>query len=216
MKTVDGATISQQLAWRYATKKFDPKRVISPEDWKVLEGSLVSAPSSFGLQPWKFFVVTKPEIRAELQKSSWGQSQIVDASHLVVLAMKKNVGSSDVVRHIEQIAAVRKAPIASLEAYKNMMLGFITKPAAGFDVNDWAARQVYLALGMLLSNAAMMGIDACPMEGFDAPVFNRTLGLDAQGYGAVVLCTLGYRAADDGYASAPKVRYEASDIVQYL
>jgi nitroreductase len=216
MKTIDGTTITQQLAWRYATKKFDPKRTISPQDWKVLEGSLVTAPSSFGLQPWKFFVVTKPETRVELQKSAWGQSQIVDASHLVVLAMKKNVGRGDVERHIEQIAAVRKAPVASLEAYKNMMRGFITTPPTGFDVNDWAARQVYLALGMLLSTAAMMGIDACPMEGFDAAVFDRTLGIEAQGYGSVVLCTLGYRAADDGYAAAPKVRYETRDIVQYI
>ena len=216
MNKVDGAGILHNLQWRYATKKFDSKRKISPADWEILEQALVLSPSSFGLQPWKFFVVDDPKKRASLQADSWGQSQIVDASHLVVFAIKKNLGRADVERHIGRIAAVRSVPKDGLKDYQNMMVGFLENPAPGFEVNAWAARQVYIALGNLLTTAALMGIDACPMEGFLSPKYDEVLGLSSQGYAATVLCTLGYRAADDSYAGLAKVRYDRSEVIQHI
>src|SRR4051794_32594693 len=110
MKSVNNETIVKQLNWRYATKKFDPARKIAAEDWRTLEQALVMAPSSYGLQPWKFFVVNDPAVRAKLKPAAWGQSQITDASHLVVLAIKKDLGAADVDQFIEHVAKVRNAP----------------------------------------------------------------------------------------------------------
>ncbi|MEL6381828.1 MAG: nitroreductase family protein, partial [Cyanobacteria bacterium J06626_18] len=107
------------LNWRYATKKFDSTRKISEEDWHALEQSLVLAPSSFGQQPWKFFVIRKPELRQQLQEQAWGQSQIVDASHLVVLAIKTGINNSDVDRYIDRVAEVRQMPKDKLEGLEN-------------------------------------------------------------------------------------------------
>ncbi|HEY9708722.1 MAG TPA: nitroreductase family protein, partial [Oculatellaceae cyanobacterium] len=98
--SVSPEQVLQQLHWRYATKKFDATKKISDEVWKTLEKSLVLAPSSFGLQPWKFIVVSNPQIRQQLVEHSWGQQQVVDASHLVVLAIKKELNAADVDRYV--------------------------------------------------------------------------------------------------------------------
>lgn len=216
MKKIEGSAVIENLNWRYATKRFDASKKISAADWATLEQALVLAPSSFGLQPWKFFVVDKPEIRAKLQAESWGQSQIVDASQLVVLAYKKDLGSSDVERYVDHIAKVRGIGKEALAEYKQMMLGFVGNAGKGLDVNAWCARQVYIALGTLLTTAAMLQIDACPMEGFAPDKYNEMLGLTKLGYSAVVLCTLGYRHAEDGYAKLAKVRYDLSDVVTHI
>src|SRR5438270_9560270 len=100
MKPVSNETIVRQLNWRYAVKKFNPNRKVSESDWRTLEQALVLSPSSFGLQPWKFFVINDPAVRAKLRPAAWNQSQVTDASHLVVFAVKKNFGPADVDRHI--------------------------------------------------------------------------------------------------------------------
>jgi nitroreductase len=211
MKPVNNETIVRQLNWRYATKKFDASRKIQTPDWKTLEQSLVLSPSSGGLQPWKFFVVTDPEVRTKLRGAAYNQSQVTDASHLVVFAARVGFAAADVQRHIDRTADVRGVTLESLEAYKNMMLGVVSRPPA--QVDAWAARQAYIALGTFLNTAAMLGIDACPMEGFDPAQFNEILGLDKKGYTAVVIATSGYRAEDDGYAKLAKVRYSSEDVI---
>ena len=208
--------VLQQLHWRYATKKFDATKKISEEVWKTLEKSLVLAPSSFGLQPWKFFVVSNPQIRQQLVEHSWRQPQIVDASHLVVLAIKKELNAADVDRYVQHLSEVRQVPVDSLQGLANMIKGFLTSPPYPINVNEWAARQVYIALGQFMTSAAMLGIDTCPIEGFNPAKYDEVLGLAEQGYGAVVLCPAGYRAADDKYAVMPKVRYPSEDVVEYV
>ncbi|MBL8756932.1 MAG: NAD(P)H-dependent oxidoreductase [Phycisphaerae bacterium] len=195
------------LSWRYATKKFDPSRAIPDGTWTALERALVLAPSSFGLQPWRFVVVTDKSTREALLPHSWNQTQVVDASHLVVFAARTTVNADDVKRHLDRIAEVRGVPRASLDAYGSMMLGFVEKPAPGFDLGGWAARQVYIALGQFMASAALLGVDTCPMEGIDAAAYDRVLGLPAQGYRTWCVCPAGYRAPDDPYAAQPKVRY---------
>lgn len=205
--------LQNQLRWRYATKKFDAARKIPARDWAALENALVLSPSSFGLQPWKFFVVENPKIRERLKAASWNQSQITDASHLVVFAMKKNLNSADIEHFIKRIAEIRHASLESLESYKQMMVAHVNRTDPGFDINAWATKQLYIALGTFLTSAAILGIDACPMEGLDPAKYDEILGLEKQGYHAVVVATAGYRAADDAYASAPKVRYPREEVV---
>ncbi len=206
----------EQLKWRYAVKKFDPEKKISDADWKVLEQSLVLTPSSFGLQPWKFFVVENEATRQELLGHSWGQKQVIDASHLVVLAIKKDIADGDVDHYVERMAEVQQTPVGNLAKFGDVVKGFLKNPPFPFEVNDWSTRQVYIALGFLMLSAAMLDIDTCPMEGFIPSEYDRILGLPEKGYSAVVVCPLGYRSAEDKSADRPKVRFPTEDVVEYL
>ncbi|MDJ0686957.1 MAG: NAD(P)H-dependent oxidoreductase [Xenococcaceae cyanobacterium MO_188.B32] len=208
--------VIEQLYWRYATKKFDPTKKIPESVWKTLEQSLVLSPSSFGLQPWKFFVVRSPQIRDRLLEHSWGQKQVVEASHLVVLAIKKDVDNQDIDRYVARMSEVRGIPVSDLQGYADMVKGYLKNPPYPLNVNEWAARQTYIALGFYMTCAAILGIDTCPMEGFIPAKYDEVLGLDKQGYSAVVVCPAGYRAADDKYATMPKVRYATEDVVDYI
>jgi nitroreductase len=213
MKPVSNETALRQLQWRYAVKKFDPTRTIPADDWRALEQSLVLAPSSFGLQPWKFFVVTDPATRARLPALTWGQSQVVEASHLVVFAIKRAFGPEDVERHVTRTAEVRGVPVEALAGFKKMLIGSLLPPPSGLDLTAWATNQVYLALGVFMTAAAMLGIDTCPMEGFQPAKYDELLDLTARGYASTVLCAAGYRAADDKAAKMPKVRFRTEDVV---
>lgn len=208
------AHIERQLTWRYATKRFDPSKKISKADWHTLEESLRLSPSSFGLQPWKFFVVTDPEVRKKLQPLSWNQPQIVEASHLVVLAAQKSVGHADVDAFIADISKTRNIPTAGLQDYAGMMKGFLDVQASKGTCEGWTTNQVYIALGMLLSSAAMLRIDACPLEGINPSGYDGVLGLEGSGYSTKVACALGYRSLEDATASFAKVRYPRGQIVQ--
>ncbi len=161
-------------------------------------------------------MIDSPEVRTRLRAASWNQPQITDASHLVVFARRSTMTPADIQRHIDRIIEVRKTPAAALDGLKNAMLGSIASGAPGFDAGAWAGRQAYIALGVFLSAAAMLGIDACPMEGFEAPKYDEILGLPAQGYNAQVIAAAGYRAADDAFASMPKVRFDRKDVIHHV
>ena len=213
---LNSAQVLEQLNWRYATKKFDPNKKIPDDVWKTLEQSLVLSPSSFGLQPWQFFVIRNPEIRQKLLEPSWGQKPVVDASHLVVFAIKKDIDTAYVDRYVQRMAEVQQTAPENLEGYANMVKGYLKEPPFPLDINKWSAKQVYLALGVFLSCAAMLEVDALPMEGFIPPKYDEILGLDSKGYSAVVQCAVGYRAEDDQHASDPKVRFPTDRVVQYV
>jgi nitroreductase len=214
MSTQSPENVVTQLQWRYATKKFDPARSIPAGSWAALEQALVLTPSSYGLQPWKFFVVTNSAMKAQLPEHSWGQTQPRDCSHMVVLAIRANVGAADIDRYVSRIAEVRGQTLDSLGSFKRMMMGSLTEPP--FDINEWAARQVYIALGQFMACAAVIGIDTCPMEGIDPNKYDEVLGIAAQGYRTVVACAAGYRSADDKYAQTPKVRFKTEDVIQVI
>ncbi|MGL6338698.1 MAG: NAD(P)H-dependent oxidoreductase, partial [Waterburya sp.] len=173
-------------------------------------------PSSFGLQPWRFFVIRNPEIRQTLLEHSWGQKPVVEASHLVVFAIKQNIDTEDVDRYVQRMSEVQQVPGEKLSGFGNVVKGFLENPPYPLDVNQWAARQTYIALGFFMTCAAMLEIDTLPMEGFVPAKYDEVLDLNSKGYSAVVLCAAGYRAEDDKYADNPKVRYSTNDIVQYV
>jgi nitroreductase len=211
MQPIDPETALARLRWRYATKKFDPTRKIPADVWSVLEHALVLAPSSTGLQAWKFAVVTDPEVRKKLLPAAYNQSQILDCSHLVVVCAKSPPTLADADRHVARTAEVRGVPLDSLGGFRKMVIGVIDKPAD--DATAWAARQAYLALGVFLTTAAMIGVDACPMEGFEPPKFDEILGLKTHGVKSFALAAAGYRSPDDKYATAAKVRLPVEEVI---
>jgi nitroreductase len=208
MSAINQNQLLEQLNWRYATKQFDPKRKISAPDWAVLEEALRLTPSSGGLQPWKFIVVTDPAIRAKLVPASYGQTKVAEASHLVVLASKNNFSEADVDAHLQHTAEVQGVSVESLAPLRG-----IVKSMDETARNAWARNQVYIALGNLLTSAALLGIDACPMEGFDRAQYDEILGLKAKGLASGVIATFGYRSPDDKYAKAPKVRFPREQVL---
>ncbi|MEJ0000970.1 MAG: NAD(P)H-dependent oxidoreductase [Verrucomicrobiota bacterium] len=191
---LDTTTLLAALNWRYATKKFDPAKKIPDETWRALEQALVLAPSSFGLQPWKFLVIADPALRARLRPHANDQAQVTDASHYVVLAMMKNLRAEHVDRWVRRVAEVRHQPLESLEKYREHIVGGLIDGYRSLRINTWASGQVYIALGTLLVSAAALKVDACPMEGFDARAFDEVLGLGKRGLSAAVTCALGYRS----------------------
>jgi nitroreductase len=212
MKTINSNQLLEQLNWRYATKQFDPNRKISASDWTTLEEALRLTPSSGGLQPWKFIVVTDPAVRAKLRPASYGQPQITDASHLVVFTAKNNFSEADVDAHLQNVARAQGVPVESFAQLRGMLVGGIVQAMDEATRNNWARNQAFIALGNLLTSAALLGIDACPMEGFDRVQYDEILGLKAKGYSSAVIATLGYRLPTDKYAGAPKVRFAREQV----
>lgn len=212
MKPVSNEVVENQLSWRYATKVFDPEKKISDADWQTLEKSLVMCPSSFGLQPWKFLIVTCPETKTRLRSASWNQSQISDSSHVVVFATRKDMNVEDIDRFVLRTAEVRGTAPESLAGFRKMLVGtMLNNPS--INVNDWAGRQAYIAIGFFMATAAMLGIDVCPIEGFEPPKYDDILGLAPLGYTACVVAAAGYRSTNDKYAGLPKVRFKIEDVV---
>lgn len=216
MSTVESADILNALQWRYATKVFDPSRRISPEIWADLEASLVLTPSSYGLQPWKFLVVTDAELRESLVPHAWRQRQVADASHLVIMAVPKTFSEVELDANIMRMAEVRGGTPDALLGFKNMVMKLLVDGGlTQAELQQWAKNQAYIALGQFMLAAALLGVDTCPMEGFVPEKFDELLGLSERGYTCAVLCPAGYRSENDRYAQLPKVRFKAEDVIEY-
>lgn len=211
-KAIDNKNILESLKWRYAVKKYDPTKKISAEDWQLLEEAMILAPSSIGLQPYKFIVVNDPAVREQLKDASYGQTQVTEASHLVVFAFKRTLTPADGDDLINRIAEVRGVEKETLADFDEKVQGAISNAVSGGYADVWNSRQAYIALGFLVETAAMLGIDATPMEGFLADKYNEILGLDE--YSAVAIAAVGYRDSEnDWLAPLPKVRKDPSDLI---
>lgn len=204
------------LEWRYATKMFDATKKIPADVWHAIEKSLVLTPTSYGLQPYKFLDVQDAGVRAELLKHSWGQKQVVEASHYVVFLARTEMTEADVDRFIKRTTEVRKVPADALHGYRTLMIKDVVNGPRGKVAHEWAARQAYIALGNLMTCAALLGVDACPMEGLAPAEYDEVLKLHGSGYATVVACALGYRSANCKYGSLPKVRYEIKELFQRI
>ena len=216
MKPIDRSQLIGQLTWRYATKQFDPARKISAQDWSALEEALVLTPSGIGLQPWAFLVIDDPAVRAKLLLASYGQPQVVDASHLIVFATKTNYSEADVDAHIRQAAKIRGVGVEALDGLRTMAMRSVVQGMDETARRNWATNQTYIALGNLVTSAALLGIDAAPMEGFERHRYDDILGLKVRGLTASVIAAVGYRRESDKYAAAPKVRFPREEIVQHV
>lgn len=211
MSSITNEQLITALKWRYATKQFDPTKKINDEDWQTLEDTLILTPSSFGLQPWKFIVVTDPATKEKLRAVSWNQSQVTDCSHHVVFAVPTAIDEAAIDAHIKRTAQVHGRDHESLAPLRKMIAGFLLN--GNFNTEAWATNQAYIALGNLMTSAALLGIDTCPMEGIDPRKYDEILGLKEQGLKTVVSCATGYRSSNDKYATLPKVRFKNEDVI---
>lgn len=205
--------VLDQLNWRYAVKKFDPTRKIDPETWYALEQSLILTPSSYGLQPWKFIVITDAAIKDQLPALSWNQTQPRDCSHMVAFAAKRTIDEDHIAQHMTNVVATRNLPPGAMDAYKKILNENVGKMSSHL---EWNTRQVYIALGQFMTAAAMLGVDTCPMEGIHPAGYDRILELENSEFTTVVACAAGYRHPDDSQASAAKVRFAADEVVIHL
>lgn len=198
--------IIKQLEWRYATKVFNADKKISDADFEELMTATRLAPSSYGLQLWKAFIVKNPETRQQLKGAAYGQSQITDASHLVVFTAPKIIDEKSIDSYIELISEIREVSVESLEGFSTMLKGAVKGKSAA-ELSEWAGKQAYIALGFILETAALKNIDSCPMEGFDHKKFDEILKLHEKGFESKVVCALGYRSEIDNFQKLKKVRF---------
>lgn len=204
----------EALEWRYATKLFDTTKKIPAETWAALEASLVLTPSSYGLQPWRFMVVTNPELREQLVPFTYRQRQVADSSHLLVIAVKKKLSEEDVDKFLHRMVEIRGGTADALVKLKHVIVGDVVTGERSKAVTEWAVRQAYIALGQFMASCAVLGVDTCPMEGFMPDKYDEVLGLAAEGYTTAVLCPAGYRSENDRYAGLPKVRFAHEHMIE--
>jgi nitroreductase/dihydropteridine reductase len=193
------------LKWRYATKRFDISKKVSQENLDKIKEAVQLSVSSFGLQLYKVLIVENKEIREKLKSVSWGQNQIIDASHLVVFCNYTNVKNKHVDDYLHLLSKTQDIDINKLQGYGDFMKNKINEMSETESAN-WTARQTYLALGNLINACAELKIDACPIEGFEPEKYNQILGLSEQGLNAEVLATIGYRSIEDDSQNRLKVR----------
>ena len=203
--------IIDSLNWRYATKKFDVTKKLTSEQLDVLLEALNLTPTSVGLQLQNVVVVENKELREQLLPVSMGQKQVVDASHLLVLCSETTLSEDRIDQYLERNAQVRDVTIESLDKFKNMVMFWVDK--VGDHAQEWIDKQVYIALGNLLTAAAIMKVDACPMEGFEADKYIEILGLREKGLKPVIVVPIGFRSEEDFMLNLKKVRKELSDFV---
>ena len=205
----------EHLNWRYATKKFDASKKLSQDDLETLKDAVQLSASSYGLQPYKIFVVENPEVKQQLKEAGYNQTQFTDASQLFVFTHRTDFGEELVDSYISQAERVQEITDGSLDQYaslmKNALLGLEPEAKSG-----WSSRQVYLAIGNLLSAAAAHKIDTCPMEGFDAAAVDTILDLKKDNLHAVAVVAVGYRSADDKNQYSKKVRRPQKELFETI
>lgn len=202
----------QSLRWRYATKKFDPTRTVAEDQvTELLEATNLSA-TSYGLQPFKLVVIKNQEIQDRLIASSYGQRQVADASHVIVIAARTDVDAAYISQYVDYIESERNLDAGAMDDYKNVMIKTITGKTDEYR-QQWAEKQGYIALATLLTACATMEIDACPMEGFIPSEYNEILGFDQLNLSATLVVPIGFRADDDSAQHQKKVRWPLSKMV---
>ncbi|MEP2059759.1 MAG: NAD(P)H-dependent oxidoreductase [Maribacter litoralis] len=209
------STILNKLNWRYATKNFDSSKQVSNEDLNtLLEAGRLTA-SSYGLQPYEIYVIKNEEVRKKLRKASYDQPQITDASCIIVLANKPTFDDSMIDDYIANIMKVRGLSKEDLEGFSKTMKSTLLDLPDAYK-GAWTSNQAYIVLGNLMTIAAEMEIDTCPMEGFDKEQYNEILGLTNKGLNAAVVLAAGYRSSEDATQHYPKVRYPEEQIITHI
>ncbi|MEM6316127.1 MAG: NAD(P)H-dependent oxidoreductase [Bacteroidota bacterium] len=203
----------EALKWRYATKKFDSTKKIDSVDLAILMEAIQLAATSYGLQVFKVLNVEDATVREKLRTASWNQSQVVDASHLFVFCAYKTVQEDNIDDYINRKSTVQSIPMKNLTGYGSFVKQKIAEKSPE-EIINWNAKQAYIALGNLLAVCGELKIDACPMEGFEVDKYDEILGLADKNLTAAVVCSVGYRSADDFTQHSPKVRKDLADLFE--
>ncbi len=206
--------IIDALNWRYASKSFDHTKKIQEQDWDTIEESIRLTASSYGLQPWKFIVVTNDKMKVDLEAMSYNQKQVSTCSHFILMTAMKSMDETYIDSYINDIAETRDIEVESLEGYKKVMMSTIgSMPDEKAEV--WAKNQCYIAMGQALSTAALIGVDACPMEGIVKPEFDKYFELEDTNYTSCMAIAFGYRSPEDKTQFAKKVRFTSEEMFTY-
>jgi len=205
----------KNLHWRYATKKFDATKKVSEENIELMKESIRLSASSYGLQPYKILVITNDEVRKQLQPHSWGQSQIVDSSHLFVFCSQLDLTEENVDNYLKLKSDNQNIPLENLSGYGDFMK-MKMKEKSKEEIGYWTAKQAYIALGSLFVACAELDVDSCPIEGFVPSEYDKILGLRNQGLTAAVVMAVGYRSEEDTNAKMPKFRKSKEDLFENI
>ncbi|NER16765.1 NAD(P)H-dependent oxidoreductase [Spongiivirga citrea] len=205
-------SIIESLEWRYAVKKFDVNKNLSEEQIATIKNAFNLTATSYGLQPVKLIIIKDRLIKEALVPHSWQQQQVADASHLLIFAIEKGIDSDYITSYFNRVKKVRNTPDVVLDPFKESLIDSF-KEKNREEVNEWATKQAYLAMGNLLTVCAIEKIDACPMEGFIPEEYDRILSLEEKGLSAVLVMPVGYRADDDMFSDFKKVRKELHDSI---
>ncbi|NUC20260.1 NAD(P)H-dependent oxidoreductase (plasmid) [Bacillus mycoides] len=212
--------ILKAYQFRHACKVFDTKKKISDEDFHfILETGRLS-PSSVGLEPWKFVVIQDEALREKLKSVSGGaQGQLPTASHFVIILARSKEGlrhdSAHVIKMMKDIHHMPEEVVQNLSGFYK---SFVETELEDNDrlVFEWASKQTYIALGNMMTAAAQIGIDSCPIEGFDKKQVNAILQnegiIDGNDFGVACMVAFGYRKEDP---KRPKTRQNLDEIVAW-
>ena len=207
--------IIEDLNWRYATKKFDPSQKIKQEDLDTILEALRLVPTSYGLQPLKYLIIEKDTLRSILKEASWNQSQVTDASHLIVICCHIDTTDDDIEKNILLTSETRNIEHGKLAGYGEFVKRTVSQLTLT-EKTQWNEKQAYIALGILLHTLASLRIDSTPMEGFDGEKYDTILNLKEQGLKSVLVCPIGYRSEEDQTQHLKKVRKSSNHVIELL
>lgn len=204
--------IIERLKWRYATKKFDPNKLLSEEKLNILKEAFNLTATSYGLQPLRMLVVSDPATKEQLMPLSMDQAMVKDASHVLIFCTETTVTSQFIKDHFDRVEAIRKTPTEILDPFEKFLINSFSEKDVD-EIEAWMTKQAYLAMGNLLTVCALEQIDACPMEGFEPEKYDEFLQLPQKGLRSVLVMPVGYRAEDDMFAGFQKVRRGVENVV---
>ena len=203
------------LNWRYATKKFDPNRKLDLKTLNtLLEATRLSA-SSMGLQPYKFIHVKDVGVRESLKEHSFNQTQITDASDMIVFAALNSISDEHIEQYARTEGELRNRTEEQIERKMKSTKAYVDRMNAD-EQFIWNSKQAYISMGTLLSTAALLNVDACPMEGINPKEYDRILQLEALNLRSLAVVTLGFRSSEDAYSDQSKFRFPKGQIIKTI
>ena len=205
-------SIIEALEKRYATKKFNSLKNIPEEQINLITEAFNLTATSYGLQPYKLLVVQNKIIQNKLVEHSMGQTQVAEASHLLVFCIDTIIDTEFITNYFERIKEIRQTPDEILSGFRNFLISDFESKSQS-DIELWATKQAYIAMGNLLTVCASLKIDACPMEGFNPEAYDETFQLKEKNLKSVLVMPIGYRAEDDMFADFKKVRKPLEDVI---
>jgi nitroreductase len=205
-------TFEEAMDFRHACKVFDDTKKISDEDLNYILEAGRKSPSSFGMEPWKFLVITNEELKAKLRPACWDQVQVTSCSHLIIIlaaidAVKPESGI------VERKFKRRTMPQEKLDMYLGLYASHLEKTLSSDEnVYSWTSKQTYLAAANMMTAAGIKGVDSCPIEGFEKEKVEEILGLDTSKYQLSVVIPFGYRLNEQSL----QLRENLEDVVEFI
>ena len=203
---------SKAMDFRHACRIFDDTKKINDEEMHYILEAGRKSPSSFGMEGWKFLVITNEELKAKIRPLCWNQLQITSCSHLVIiLAAIENVKPSSGVptKRFNRRPLNKEQIDGYIDLYSNHLSHTFSSDEHTY---EWTARQTYIALGNMMTAAAYIGIDSCPIEGFEKEKLEKLLGLDTGKWQVSVVLPLGYRINEQ----STQLRLPFDEVVEFI